>query len=59
MSISGIQGQATHQLHWQNAVAQSQSVPHTPSGNKAASAKDGDGDHGVEPGKGQHVNKMA
>ena len=65
MSISGIQGMATHQLHWQNAQAQAQmqaaaqTAAHTQAHQQAAKAKSGNNPLGAEPGKGQYVNKLA
>ena len=63
MSISGIQGLATHQLHWQNAQAQAQmqaqmqTAVQTQAHTRAAVAKSSS-PRSAEPGKGQYVNKL-
>ena len=65
MSISGIQGLATHQLHWQNAQAQIQMAAQSAAQTQVqqqqqvAKAKSGNNPLGAEPGKGQYVNKLA
>lgn len=53
MSISAVQSQSSI------AVSQMQSQAATKQTAKTSTAKtDGDADHGVEPGKGQHINTL-
>ncbi|MCF8567666.1 hypothetical protein LLE49_23380 [Alicyclobacillus tolerans] len=62
MSVSGIQGQAAISMLRNVLNTQSQAAQQLINGLNQASQsvqRDGDGDHGVEPGKGQHINTTA
>lgn len=54
MNISAIQSQAPLLL----SQTQSQGLAVKPNAQSSVTKADGDGDHGVEPGKGQHINKL-
>ncbi len=56
MSVSGVQSSGNIQSQWllqQQQVSQQQQQ-----GAQTSKPADGDGDHGVEPGKGQKINLL-
>ena len=62
MSISGIQSNGIQTSWYQNQQLQNQQVQNQQSQQQQAAQAgkpaDGDGDHGVEPGKGQNINLL-
>ena len=52
MYISGIQSNGIQASWYQNQQSQQQQAA------QAGKPADGDGDHGVEPGKGQNINLL-